>query len=83
MRVKLCERCPYMPSDIAGHYDPEAATHLCAGCDEKRPEVVCVYPRAKRWSIRARLRAQREASVRLRAIERERTTLYDGRNYPL
>ena len=82
MRVKLCERCPYLPSDIAGHHDPEAEAHLCCGCDER---VVAVnhYPRAKRWSIQARLRAQREASVRLRAIERERTTLYDGRNYPL
>jgi len=33
MRVKLCSRCPYAPRDLAGHYDPEAAIHVCAKCD--------------------------------------------------
>jgi hypothetical protein len=33
MRVKLCERCPYTPCDLADHYDPEAARHLCTTCD--------------------------------------------------
>ena len=33
MRVKLCARCPYLPCDLAGHYDPEAVLHLCAKCD--------------------------------------------------
>ena len=33
MRVKLCARCPYMPQDLADHYDAGAALHLCARCD--------------------------------------------------
>jgi hypothetical protein len=33
MRVKLCARCPYTPHDLADHYDPEAALHVCAKCD--------------------------------------------------
>jgi hypothetical protein len=35
MRVKLCARCPYSPRDLADHYDPAAALHLCAGCDRE------------------------------------------------
>jgi hypothetical protein len=35
MRVKLCARCPYTPRDLADHYDPEAALHVCAKCDEQ------------------------------------------------
>src|SRR5215475_11119090 len=33
MRVKLCATCPYTPRDLADHYDPAAALHLCATCD--------------------------------------------------
>lgn len=33
MQVKLCARCPYTPRDLADHYDPDAALHLCASCD--------------------------------------------------
>ena len=33
MRVKLCARCPYTPGDFIGHYDPQAALHVCAKCD--------------------------------------------------
>jgi hypothetical protein len=33
MRVKLCARCSYTPRDLAVHYDPEAALHLCVTCD--------------------------------------------------
>jgi hypothetical protein len=33
MRVKLYARCPYVPQDMADHYDPCAAFHLCARCD--------------------------------------------------
>jgi hypothetical protein len=33
MRVKLCNRCPYTPSDLAGHYDPDAVLYACAKCD--------------------------------------------------
>ena len=36
MRVKLCARCPYSPRDLAHHYDPEAALHACAKCDNER-----------------------------------------------
>jgi hypothetical protein len=34
MRVKLCARCPYTPRDLASHYDPDAALHACAKCDD-------------------------------------------------
>jgi hypothetical protein len=30
---KLCARCPYMPGDLTGHYDPQAALYACAKCD--------------------------------------------------
>lgn len=30
MRVKLCARCPYVPQDLADHYDACASLHLCA-----------------------------------------------------
>src|SRR5207248_9592391 len=33
MRVKLCNRCPYTPQDLADHYDPAAALYACARCD--------------------------------------------------
>jgi hypothetical protein len=33
MRVKLCAACPYTPRDLADHYDPAAALHLCVACD--------------------------------------------------
>ena len=33
MRVKLYARYPYVPQDMADHYNPCAAFHLCAGCD--------------------------------------------------
>jgi hypothetical protein len=36
MRVKLCARCPYLPCDLAGHYDAEAALHLCTKCDSEQ-----------------------------------------------
>ena len=35
MRVKLCSRCPYRPRDLADHYDPDAALHACAKCDDE------------------------------------------------
>ena len=45
MRVKLCPRCPYTPRDLSGHYDPEAALHLCAKCDSKQAASTNYYPR--------------------------------------
>lgn len=45
MRVKLCARCPYLPHDLAGHYDPEAALHLCAKCDGEPWMLTNHYPR--------------------------------------
>jgi hypothetical protein len=44
MTVKPCSVCPYSPRDLAGHYDPEAAAHVCARCDEK-PGASTGYPR--------------------------------------
>ena len=45
MRVKLCARCPYTPQDLIGHYDPEAALHVCAKCDGEHPLLANHYPR--------------------------------------
>jgi hypothetical protein len=45
MRVKLCTRCPYTPRDLAGHYDPEAALHVCAKCDGEQGMLTNHYPR--------------------------------------
>jgi hypothetical protein len=45
MRVKLCSRCPYTPRDLAGHYDPEAAVHVCAKCDRAERASTNCYPR--------------------------------------
>jgi hypothetical protein len=45
MRVKLCARCPYTPQDLTGHYDPEAALHVCAKCDGEQGMFTNHYPR--------------------------------------
>jgi hypothetical protein len=45
MRVKLCAWCPYTPRDLAGHYDPDAALHACAKCDEEQEVPTGHYPR--------------------------------------
>jgi hypothetical protein len=45
MRVKPCERCPYTPQDLTGHYDPEAALHVCAKCDGEQAMLTNHYPR--------------------------------------
>jgi hypothetical protein len=44
MRVKLCARCPYTPQDLTGHYDPEAALHVCAKCDGCSPTTTHARP---------------------------------------
>jgi hypothetical protein len=45
MRVKLCSRCPYTPRDLAGHFDPEGALHVCAKCDGEQEASTSYYPR--------------------------------------
>jgi hypothetical protein len=45
MKVKLCARCPYKPRDLASHYDPEAAPHVCAKCDGEQGMPTNHYPR--------------------------------------
>jgi hypothetical protein len=45
MRVKLCSRCPYTPRDLAGHYDPEGAIHVCATRDGAERASINCYPR--------------------------------------
>jgi hypothetical protein len=45
MKVKLCARCPYTPRDLAAHYDPEGALHVCAKCDDEREASNNRYPR--------------------------------------
>ena len=48
MRVKPCSRCPYTPQDLTGHYDPEAALHVCAKCDGEQAMLTNHYPRETR-----------------------------------
>jgi hypothetical protein len=48
MRVKPCARCPYTPQDLTGHYDPEAALHVCAKCDGEQATLTNHYPRETR-----------------------------------
>ena len=50
MRVKPCARCPYTPLDLTGHYDPEAALHVCAKCDGEQAMLTNHYPRETRRS---------------------------------
>jgi hypothetical protein len=45
MRVKLCSACPYTPRDLARHYDPAAAFHVCATCDAQREASTNYHPR--------------------------------------
>ena len=45
MRVKRCARCPYVPSDLAGHYDAEGELHVCAKCDGYSEASTNYYPR--------------------------------------
>ena len=35
MRVKLCDRCPYSPRDLADYYDANSSCHLCFRCDSQ------------------------------------------------
>ena len=48
MKVKPCARCPYTPQDLTGHYDPEAALHVCAKCDGEQAMLTNHYPRETR-----------------------------------
>jgi hypothetical protein len=45
MRVKLCARCPYVPCDLAHHYDPDAALYACAKCDSEQVSLNQSYSR--------------------------------------
>jgi hypothetical protein len=45
MRVKLCDRCPYTPQDLGGHYDAEGTLHVCARCDGQHEASTSHYPR--------------------------------------
>ena len=45
MRVKRCARCPYVPSDLAGHYDANGELHVCAKCDSYLEASTNHYPR--------------------------------------
>jgi hypothetical protein len=50
MKVKLCERCPYTPYDLADHYDPVAALHACAICDRDQAAVTQQHSNKTQWS---------------------------------
>jgi hypothetical protein len=45
VRVKRCARCPYVPSDLAGHYDANGELHVCAKCDSCPEASTNHYPR--------------------------------------
>lgn len=45
MKVKLCARCPYLPRDLAGHFDPKGELHACAKCDSQQRAGTDQYPR--------------------------------------
>ena len=50
MKVKLCDRCPYTPYDLADHYDPGAALHACATCDRDRATFTHQHANKTQWS---------------------------------
>lgn len=60
MRVKLCARCPYTPRDLAHHYDPEAALHACAKCDN---ELDLYEPRRQKCSTEIETTSAAQSSV--------------------
>ena len=70
MKVKLCARCPYAPPDLAGHYDPEAALHVCAKCDGEHVKLTNHYPREahRRLKMRNSSKYLRNAAVKRCAI---------------
>jgi hypothetical protein len=37
-------RCPLTTRDLAGHYDPEAALHVCANCDGEQGTLTNHHP---------------------------------------
>jgi hypothetical protein len=50
MKVKLCERCPYTPYDLADHYDPGATLHACATCDREPATFTHQHSSQTQWS---------------------------------
>ena len=51
MRVRVCNRCPYTPRDLAGHYDAEAVLYACAKCDAISDiHSSCEPDRRRQWS---------------------------------
>src|ERR1700682_1035724 len=74
MRVKLCARCPYTPQDLAGHYDSEAALHVCAKCDGEQAMLTNHYPREthrrRKWATVPNIFAMAQRSAAPSATER-------------
>ena len=51
MRVKLCNRCPYSPPDLADYYDANSSCQLCFRCDGKSaPAELAILVTANRES---------------------------------
>jgi hypothetical protein len=73
MRVRLCERCPYTPRDLASHYDPDGDLYACAKCDGGQKVSTNHYPRKteRRQECAAALNVLRTSppSVALSATE--------------
>lgn len=73
MRVRLCSRCPYAPRDLAGHYDPEGALHVCAKCDGEQGASTNYYPRKvhrrQQWPAATNIRGITKPSIARFATE--------------
>jgi hypothetical protein len=90
MRVKLCNRCPYSPPDLADYYDANSSCQLCFRCDGKSaPAELAILVTASVASKCARaeyiLNAERREDgkyilIPSQKIERNRDNP-DGRNH--
>ena len=73
MRVKLCSRCPYIPRDLAGHYDPEGVLYACAKCDGEQGASTNYYPRKlhrrQQWPATTNIRGITKPSIARFATE--------------
>ncbi len=49
MKVKICSKCPYVPTDIAENYDPDAETFLCHRCPEQGMLHTGAGPYYREW----------------------------------
>ena len=51
MKVKLCESCPYTPTDIGPHYSVDATEYCCLACSSLLAKTVVVAKRRRRRRV--------------------------------